>query len=79
MYDPKHPDLDKIAEARTINLKNNISLGNQRNEEQAEAIEQGLSSCIAFVASEAIHHPRCYQKLHKYVFVVALVYFFDIQ
>ena len=33
MYDPKHPDLDKIAEARTINLKNNISLGNQRNEE----------------------------------------------
>ena len=35
LKDPKHPNRDKIAEARTINLKNIISLCKQRIDEWA--------------------------------------------
>ena len=38
LKDPKHPDRDKISEARTIKLKNKIiSLYKLRNDEWAEA------------------------------------------
>ena len=33
LKDPKHPNRDKIAEARAIKLKNIISLCKQRNDE----------------------------------------------
>ena len=76
LKDPKHPDHDKIAEARTIKLKNNIiSLCKQRNDEWAGAIEQRISGCIDFVASKTVYHPGCYQKIHQYVLLLALFYF----
>ena len=76
LNDPKHPDRGKIVEARTLELKDNIiSLCKQRNDEWAEAIEHRISNCIDFVASEAVYHPRCYQKLHWYVLVLVLFYF----
>ena len=65
LKDPKHQDYDKIAEARTIKLTNNIiSLCKQRKDEWAGAIEQLICSCVEFVASKAVYHPRCSQKLH---------------
>ena len=76
LKDLKHPDSDKISEARTIKLKNNIiSLCKQRNDEWTGAIEQRISGCIDFVAREAVYHPRCCQKLHQYVFFLVLFYF----
>ena len=65
LKDPKHPDRDKIEEARTIKLKDNtISLRKQRDDECAGAIGQRISCCIDSVACEAVYHSRCYQKLH---------------
>ena len=65
LKDPKYPDRDKVAKARTIKLKHNItSLCKQSNDEWAEAIEQRISDCIGFVASEAVYHPKCFQKLY---------------
>ena len=74
LKDPKHPNRDKIAEARTIKLKNIISLCKQRNDEWAGAIEQRISGSTDFVAREALYHTRCYQKL-QYVLLLDLFYF----
>ena len=44
LKDLKHPNWDKIAEARTIKVKNNIiSLWKQRNDKWAEAIKWRIS------------------------------------
>ena len=45
------------------------------NDEWAGAIEQRISGRIDFVASEAVYHPRCYQKLYEYVLLLGLFYF----
>ena len=62
LKDLKHSDWDKIAEARTIKVKNNIiSLWKQRNDKWAEAIKRRISGCIVFVASEVAYFPKCYK------------------